>query len=73
MDSRRRSVAKALSWRMFATVITAAVAWAVTGKIGFAVTIGALDSLLKLGAYYAHERVWNRMSFGRAKAPEYEI
>ena len=53
-----------------ATVLTAFVAWSVTENIQFAVTIGILDSLIKLGVYYVHERVWNKVSFGRLKPPE---
>jgi uncharacterized membrane protein len=39
-------------------------------------SVGALDVVLKMALYYIHERVWNHVSFGRAKqppAPEYEI
>ncbi len=70
MDSHRRSFLKSLSWRFLATVLTAFVAWSVTENIQFAVTIGILDSLIKLGVYYVHERVWNKVSFGRLKPPE---
>jgi hypothetical protein len=35
----------------------------------------ALDVVLKIGAYFVHERIWNHINYGRApeKAPEYEI
>jgi uncharacterized membrane protein len=56
-----------------ATFITATVAWVVTGKLHFAATIGVADMVIKLGAYYAHERLWNRLAFGRIRSPEYEI
>ena len=68
MDSHRRSIAKAVSWRVLALIITGSVAWAITGELHFAVYIGAVDSLIKLGMYYGHERVWNRISFGRPPA-----
>jgi uncharacterized membrane protein len=31
--------------------------------------------VLKIGAYFVHERIWNHINFGRTsvKAPEYEI
>ncbi len=65
-----RSIGKALSWRACAVVITASVAWAVTGRLGVAATIGALDSMLKLVAYYLHERFWNRLPTGRTVVAE---
>jgi hypothetical protein len=32
-----------------------------------------LDVVLKIGAYFIHERLWDRIQFGRPKPPEYEI
>jgi len=29
--------------------------------------------VLKIGAYFVHERIWNHIEFGRGKPPEYEI
>lgn len=66
MDTHTRTIAKALSWRVFATLTTSAVAWGITGKIEFAAAIGILDGLLKLGGYYLHERMWNRVRFGKS-------
>lgn len=73
MESHRRSIAKTLSWRVVATVITACIAWVVTDEPRFAATIGLADTLIKLGAYYGHERVWSNIKFGRPRSPEYEI
>ena len=64
-ESRRRSIAKTLSWRMVATVITVSVAWVVTGTLKVAAAVGIADTVIKLAAYYAHERAWDRVSFGR--------
>ena len=73
MESHVRTISKALSWRFIATLITFSVAWLVTGKLTFAVEIGVADTLIKLGAYYFHERLWIRVKFGRLRKPEYEI
>lgn len=73
MESRSRSIAKALSWRGVAVIITTGIAWVVTEKVVLATTIGVADTLVKLGAYYLHERMWNHISFGRIKPPEYQI
>ena len=73
MDAHHRTIAKAISYRVLAALITTAVAWGVTGAIHFAATIGLTDAVLKFGLYYMHERAWNRVEFGRAKPPEYQI
>ena len=57
-DSRVRSLAKAFSWRIVATLTTAIIAYVVTGELGTAATIGGIEFLLKFFIYYAHERAW---------------
>ena len=66
MDTRHRSILKTLSWRVIATIITACIAWIVTENYRFAASISLLDCMAKLMGYYVHERLWNRVSFGRA-------
>ena len=74
MDTQRRSIAKALSWRVLATLITTTLVFLLTGKGEFAATVGLADTLVKFAIYFAHERVWNRISYGRKKTePEYTI
>ena len=73
MESHVRTITKTLSWRFVATLVTFSVAWLVTGKLTFAVEIGVADTLIKLGAYYFHERLWIRVKFGKLRRPEYEI
>jgi adenylylsulfate kinase len=65
MDSRRRSLLKALSWRAVALVVTTGLGYAFTGSVAFAASIGAADSLIKIFAYYMHERAWNQVDVGR--------
>jgi uncharacterized membrane protein len=74
MESNRRSIAKALSWRIIATLITSVIVFLLTGKGEFAATIGLADTTVKLLIYFGHERLWNRIPFGReTKEPEYII
>lgn len=65
MESRRRSLLKALSWRAVALVVTTGLGYAFTGSVAFAASIGAADSLIKIFAYYMHERAWNHIPVGR--------
>lgn len=73
-DTRRRSLVKALSWRFVATLITGTVVYLVTGEPMFAVEIGLLDTVIKFATYYAHERAWLRIGYGRPrKETDYRI
>ena len=67
-DSRLRSLAKALSWRVVATT-TAVIAFFVTGRLETALLIGRVTALLigsvefvmKFVIFYGHEKAWQLM------------
>ena len=63
-ESRLRSLLKALSWRIIATLTTTVIAYIITGKIDTAVMIGSIEFALKFVIYYAHERVWQWLPRG---------
>ena len=65
-ESRARSFAKGLTWRAVATLTTMAIVWVVTSDIQIAVEIGAIEVVAKVAVYYAHERAWLHIPFGRA-------
>ena len=58
-NSHARSLTKALTWRVTATLTTAVIAYIVTGEIGTAAVIGGIEFVVKFFIYYGHERVWN--------------
>jgi uncharacterized membrane protein len=57
-NSHVRSLAKALTWRVTATLTTAVIAYIVTGELGTAALIGGIEFILKFFIYYGHERAW---------------
>ncbi|MEZ4443002.1 MAG: DUF2061 domain-containing protein [Polyangiaceae bacterium] len=73
METRRRSLLKAITWRILAVIITTTVAYFLTGEFAFAVEIGLIDTVAKLGIYFAHERIWTRIPYGKVETPDYQI
>jgi uncharacterized membrane protein len=73
LETHKRSVAKAITYRLLGTAVTATVALLVTGQIRTAAAIGVVDTVFKIFGYYVHERVWENIRFGRGKPPEYQI
>jgi uncharacterized membrane protein len=74
METTQRSLAKAVSWRLLAVVITSSLVYAWTGEGSFAATVGLADTVVKFFIYFGHERLWNRIPYGRErKEPEYSI
>lgn len=65
MDSRFRSLAKAISWRVTGSLDTFAIAWIVTGRPSLASSIAGAEILTKTFLYYVHERAWLWMKWGR--------
>ncbi len=64
-DKRVRSISKAISWRVLATLTTMIVVFFFTGELVLAAGVGLIDALIKLLVYYGHERVWNLIAWGR--------
>ena len=73
MENRKRSIVKAISWRMLGTIDTMLISWLITGKLVLAVSIGTTELLTKTLLYYVHERIWNRIKFGRKADEDYVI
>lgn len=73
METKARSIAKAISWRVIATLVTMTVVYLVTGRVGAAVEIGLFDTLIKIFAYFWHERIWLRVPYGQKRYTDYQI
>ena len=66
--SRKRHIAKTITWRVLASLTTFIVAYIffrddpnVTEK---ATGVALTEAIIKMGLYYYHERVWYKSSFG---------
>ena len=73
METKRRSIAKAVSWRVVATLVTASVVYVVTGEGAVALEIGLIDTSIKMFGYFGHERLWLRIPYGQRKRMDYRI
>ncbi len=62
------SIVKAFTWRFIASVITTSLVYLMTpvnpviSPLKLAASVGVLDIIIKLIAYYLHERGWIRYS-----------
>jgi len=64
-ESHTRSVMKAVSWRVLGTVTTSALVFVFTRRLVLSLAVGAVEFLSKIGLFWMHERVWDRIRFGR--------
>ena len=63
-ESHLRSLMKAMSWRILATLTTILIAYFITGQIDIALMIGSIEFVLKFLIYYLHERAWQLVPRG---------
>ena len=56
--SKKRHLAKILTWRITATLTTMIIAWVVSGDSLTGLTIGGIEFFIKMPVYYLHERAW---------------
>ena len=53
-------VKRALTARTISLFITFLIGWFITGDLKIGLSIGAIDTLIKLFIYYGHETVWEQ-------------
>jgi uncharacterized membrane protein len=73
VEKHYRSLTKAISWRVTGTLDTIVISFLITGQIKLAISIGFVELFTKICLYYLHERLWEKIPFGRIKQEEYSI
>ena len=73
MDTRARSWAKSVLWRIVGIFLLGGIAYAVTGRWEEVTIITFLFHSLRLVLYYYHERLWLRISWGRLSHPPADL
>jgi uncharacterized membrane protein len=63
--TKTRSFIKALSYRIWGTLSSVAVAYVITKNASLSITIAFWETVVKIFIYYAHERGWNKVQWGR--------
>ena len=63
--SHSRSLVKSLTWRLIAIVTTFVAALLITGEQVEAIQVTILTNTINFILYYAHERGWNYIQWGR--------
>lgn len=74
-EKNYRSIVKSISYRITGTVATFLITFSLTGEMKLALSITGVETISKIILFYLHERLWNKIKFGKipVQAPEYEI
>ncbi|MCA0399924.1 MAG: sulfate adenylyltransferase subunit CysN [Proteobacteria bacterium] len=68
-EGHKRSIAKAISWRVTGTLDTFLLSYLFTASVKIAAAIGATEVITKIVLYYFHERAWAKSRFGLKDRP----
>jgi uncharacterized membrane protein len=65
METRRRTVVKAVIWNLIGLASMYIVGYLATGSVTLGGSIAVVNTLLGLTCYLIYERVWTRIKWGR--------
>lgn len=64
-DTNSRSLLKTISWRVTGSGATFCVAYLISGNFAMSGTIAIIQLTINTILYYIHERIWNKIEWGK--------
>ena len=65
MNSKKRSLAKTITYRLISTATGFLVVWALSNDVKVGVMFSVVELIYKPLQYYIHERIWQRVKWGK--------
>ena len=72
-ETNIRSIAKGFSWRLFATTTTVIIVYIFFGRLDLAIAAGIIETISKVLLYYAHEKIWQRVRWGKKQIEPFNL
>lgn len=72
-ETNKRSIVKGITWRLVATTTTIIIVYVFFGRLDLAIAAGLIETVLKVGLYWAHERAWFRIRWGKKKIEPFNL
>ena len=63
-----KTMKKTASWTIISATITFFITWAITGSWEFGLSVSIVGRIIKIFAYYGHERFWHNRNKAAKKA-----
>jgi uncharacterized membrane protein len=67
METRRRTLVKAIVWNLMGLCVMSLVGLAMTGSAAIGGAMAVVNTVIGLSMYVAYERVWSRIGWGRVQ------
>lgn len=72
-ETNKRSIAKGISWRVIATSTTILIVYFFFDRLDLAIAAGMIETFLKVGLYWLHERAWFKVRWGKKKIEPFNL
>ena len=72
-DTNKRSIVKGITWRIVATTTTILIVYFFFDRLDLAIAAGVIETILKVGLYWLHERIWLKIRWARKKIEPFNI
>ncbi len=72
-ETNKRSIVKGISWRVVATTTTIIIVYVFFDRLDLAIAAGMIETVLKIGLYWLHERTWFKIRWGRKKIEPFNL
>ncbi len=72
-ETNKRSIVKGISWRVVATTTTILIVYFFFGRLDLAIAAGLIETVLKVALYWAHERAWMKIRWGKKKIEPFNL
>ena len=66
-DARTRSLTKSITYRVTNIVADLVVVYALTRRLDITIGVTVVTNMASTVIYYGHERIWNKINWGRKK------
>jgi uncharacterized membrane protein len=66
IDKPKRSLIKTITWRITGSGATFGISYLILGNFAIAGSIATIQLVTNTVLYFIHERVWDRVKWGRA-------
>lgn len=71
-ERKVRTAARVTSWRIVGGILTFIISWILTKNISLSLGIFLLREFLAIILFYLHERIWNKITWGKFRLEKVE-
>ena len=72
-ETNKRSVVKGITWRVIATTTTILIVYFFFDRLDLAIAAGAIETVLKIGLFWIHERAWFKIRWGKKRIEPFNL